>query len=180
LGLGLSLPGLLQALLIQIRRTISGEYRERLVRHEAGHLLVSYLVGLPIAGYSANAVLNAVQLFEARDDIAGRLPHEEVDKLCSVSLAGVVAEAIRFGDGLGGFADFCQLQGVLARATPRFRNEREEQERVRWGSVHAFTALSRHERHLDLLTEKMSAGATLAECLLAIEELGPPGQTVDS
>jgi len=178
LGLGLSIPGLLQALLIQCRRVVSGEYRERLVRHEASHLLVGYLLGLPVAGYSTNAVLNAVQLFEIQENMAGRLEWETVDELCAVSLAGVVGEAMKFGDGLGGFADFAQLQGFLSRATPRFKNEREEQERVRWGAVLAFTALSRHQAQLDLLVEMMSQNTPLPECLLAIEQLTPPADPV--
>ena len=41
---------------------------------------------------------------------AGRIDLEQVDVLCAVSLGGVVAESIRFGDGVGGFADLSQLQ----------------------------------------------------------------------
>jgi hypothetical protein len=99
-------------MLIQARRLLSGEYRERLVRHEAGHLLVAYLLGLPVRGYRADdSVLNAVQLVAPPPTEAGRLGLDEVDRLSAVSLAGVVAEAIRFGDGAGGFADLAQLQG---------------------------------------------------------------------
>jgi hypothetical protein len=39
--------------------------------------------------------------------------------LCAVSLAGVVAESLKFGNGVGGFADLTQLQGFISRATPR-------------------------------------------------------------
>ncbi len=42
---------------------MSAEFRERLVVHEAGHLLVGYCMGLPVAGYQANdSILNAVQV----------------------------------------------------------------------------------------------------------------------
>lgn len=64
LGAGLSVPGLLQAALIQVRRLISEEFRQRLVVHEAGHLLVGYCMGLPVADYKANdPILNACQFF---------------------------------------------------------------------------------------------------------------------
>lgn len=48
---------------------------------------------------------------------AGRIDLEQVDVLCAVSLGGVVAESIRFGDGVGGFADLSQLQ-VLKCVSP--------------------------------------------------------------
>jgi len=64
LGAGLSVPGLLQAALIQVRRLVSEEFRQRLVVHEAGHMLVGYCMGLPVADYSANdPILNACQFF---------------------------------------------------------------------------------------------------------------------
>lgn len=47
---------------------------------------------------------------EVEDDIAGRIDHDQADVLCGISLAGVVAESIKFGDGIGGFADLSQLQ----------------------------------------------------------------------
>ena len=104
-----------QAGLIQARRALSPEYSERLVRHEAGHLLVGYAMGLPVDAYRADdPVRFAVQFIDPRP-AAGAwrgLEHDDVDRLCAVSLAGVVAEAMRFGDGIGGVADLAQLQGA--------------------------------------------------------------------
>ena len=61
--MGLSIPGLLQAAIIQARRLVSSEFRDRLARHEAGHFLVGYCLGLPIRDYKADdAILNAVQV----------------------------------------------------------------------------------------------------------------------
>ena len=54
----------------QGRRLVSKEFRQRLVYHEAGHLLVGYCMGIPVAEYQANdAILNAVQVMARR---AGR------------------------------------------------------------------------------------------------------------
>mmetsp|Transcript_29226 Transcript_29226/g.38437 ORF Transcript_29226/g.38437 Transcript_29226/m.38437 type:complete len:426 (-) Transcript_29226:275-1552(-) len=63
LTLGLSFPATLQKLLIQIFRTIDPSYRDRLLYHEAGHFLVGYLVGMPVASYSADSPVNAVQFY---------------------------------------------------------------------------------------------------------------------
>eukprot|EP00960_Hanusia_phi_P078116 768782-Hanusia_phi.AAC.16 len=166
LGMGLSVPGLLQLALIQIRRTVSAEYRERLLWHEAGHFLVGYCLGLPIAAYSADdPILNAVQFFDSEEEA---ISHEFLDILCAVSTAGVVAEAIRFGDAIGGYADFSQLQSFLNRARPRL-NDKEQQERVRWGCVAAFTILKNREQSLEALIKAMSAKSSISQCILAIE-----------
>uniref|UniRef100_A0A0C3T434 Peptidase M41 domain-containing protein n=1 Tax=Guillardia theta (strain CCMP2712) TaxID=905079 RepID=A0A0C3T434_GUITC len=166
LGMGLSVPGLLQLVLIQIRRAASQEYRERLLWHEAGHFLVGYCLGLPIAAYSADdPILNAVQFFDSEED---SISHEFLDVLCAVSTAGVVAEAIRFGDAIGGYADFSQLQSFLYRSRPRL-NDREQQERVRWGCVAAFTILKNREESLKALIEAMSRKSSISQCILAIE-----------
>ena len=172
LGAGLSVPGLLQAALIQVRRLLSEEFRHRLVVHEAGHLLVGYCMGLPVADYKANdPILNACQFFEVEDDIAGRFSHERVDVLCSVSLAGVVAESMKLGDGVGGFADLSQLQGLISRATPRL-DDKQQMERVRWGCISAFTILKQNEEALDKLVDAMAAGATIPACFEVLEESG--------
>ena len=178
LGAGLSVPGLLQAALIQIRRLISEEFRHRLVVHEAGHLLVGYCMGLPVADYKANdPILNACQFFEVEDDIAGRISHEQVDVMCSISLAGVVAESIKLGDGVGGFADLSQLQGLISRATPRLE-DKQQMERVRWGCVSAYTTLKQNEEAFDRLVEAMSAGASIPECVQVLEEARRPAEAV--
>lgn len=185
LGLGLSLPGLLQAGLIQARRALSPEYSERLVRHEAGHLLVGYAMGLPVDAYRADdPVRFAVQFMDPRP-AAGAwrgLEHDDVDRLCAVSLAGVVAEAMRFGDGIGGVADLAQLQGWLSRASPPL-NDRQQQDRVRWGCVAAYTVLATHPAALEELVRRMAAGRPVAECLVALEAAhaaaGPGGPRQD-
>jgi len=133
-------------------------------------LLVGYCMGLPVEYYKANdPILNACQFFEVEDDIAGRLSHEQVDVVCSISLAGVVAESMRLGDGVGGFADLTQLQGLISRATPRL-DDKQQMERVRWGCVAAYTTLKQNEEAFDRLVEAMTAGASIPECVEVIEE----------
>ena len=127
-------------------------------------------MGLPVADYKANdAILNACNFFEVDEDIAGRLDHRQIDVLCGVSLAGVVAESIKFGDGLGGFADLSQLQGFISRATPRL-DDKQQKERVRWGCVSAYTTLKRNEVALDRLIDARAAGASVPECIQILEE----------
>ncbi len=50
LAVGSTAPGLLQYV-IDLFSQIWPDYRERVVRHEAAHLLLGYLMGVPVTGY---------------------------------------------------------------------------------------------------------------------------------
>mmetsp|Transcript_9183 Transcript_9183/g.16532 ORF Transcript_9183/g.16532 Transcript_9183/m.16532 type:complete len:367 (-) Transcript_9183:211-1311(-) len=165
---GLSLPQLLQYLLIYVQRLVSIDFRERLARHEAGHMLVGYLLGLPLKEYRADSVTNAVQ-FYFEPGAFSVLDHEKLDILASVSLAGAVAEALKFGDARGGFADLMQLQSFMARASPALSSD-EIQNKVRWGSVRAYTLLQQNQNAMEELVKLLARNAPIPECIQAIEE----------
>jgi hypothetical protein len=69
--LGLNLPQELNRGLVSIQRYFIPTFRRRLLIHEAGHFLVGYLLGVPIADYSANSAVNAVQFFPLADPTRG-------------------------------------------------------------------------------------------------------------
>jgi hypothetical protein len=70
-GYGIATPEKLQTLLVSIQRELFPAYRQRMIQHEAGHLLMGHLLGWPIAGYRANAVKNAVEFYPLRDGDKG-------------------------------------------------------------------------------------------------------------
>lgn len=70
-GFGIGNTDKLQAFLVTIQRQIFPVYRKRMVQHEAGHFLMAHLLGYPIAGYSTNAVKNAVEFYPLNDEDAG-------------------------------------------------------------------------------------------------------------
>ena len=70
-GTGIAAPAELQAILVRIQREVLPTYRRRMLQHEAGHFLVGHLLGLPIKGYRANAVKNAVEFYPLSDDEVG-------------------------------------------------------------------------------------------------------------
>lgn len=51
LAVGSTAPGLLSFFIDKFSRVFP-DYRDRLVRHEAAHFLIGYLMGVPITGYS--------------------------------------------------------------------------------------------------------------------------------
>ena len=71
LVLGLNLPQELNRNLVAIQRYFVPTFRRRQVIHEAGHFLVGYLLGVPIADYSVNSAVNAVQFFPLADPSQG-------------------------------------------------------------------------------------------------------------
>ena len=66
-GYGIAASDELQAALVSIQRNLFPAYRRRMLQHEAGHALMAHLVGYPIAGYRANAVKNAVEVYPLQD-----------------------------------------------------------------------------------------------------------------
>jgi len=71
LGYGLATPAKLQSILVTIQRYVFPTYRKRMIQHEAGHFLIGHLLGLPIKGYSTNAVRNAVEFYPLSDKDVG-------------------------------------------------------------------------------------------------------------
>jgi hypothetical protein len=77
-GYGIATPEKLQAFLVSVQRELFPAYRQRMLQHEAGHFLMGHLLGLPVAGYQANAVKNAVNFYPLADtdrsfDLASQL-----------------------------------------------------------------------------------------------------------
>lgn len=67
-GYGLAVPEQLSTTLVAIQREVFPLYRKRMVQHEAGHLLLGYLLGWPVKTYqSSNAVKNAVEFYPLSD-----------------------------------------------------------------------------------------------------------------
>ncbi|CAM9373366.1 unnamed protein product [Phaeothamnion confervicola] len=181
LSLGLAKPGLLQAAVVWLQR-LDGDFRERLLRHEAGHFLMGHLCGLPVQEYQADAVTNAVQFYPLSDSSAGGslwrrrgLSHDDVTRLAIVSLGGIVAECAAYGNSEGGYADLSQLQEFVRMAEPPL-TDREQQERVRFAAVMAHTYLKTHDAPFEALLAAFRRKASVAECMKALEDVAAAGR----
>ncbi len=119
------------ALAESITSAVDSSYSDRIVRHEAGHLLLAYLCGLPVQGcvLSAREALNGggsgaaalngaagTAFFDPELNAAarrGRITRSVIDRYCIVVMGGIAAEAVSYGSAEGGKDDETALISFL-------------------------------------------------------------------
>jgi len=106
----------------QILKVLWPTYTQQVLRHEAGHFLVSYLLGCPVEGcvLSALAAKDDPRFAIARvtagtsffdpdlsDQMNGKKPltRDSIDKFSVIVMGGIAAEAICYGRADGGAGD---------------------------------------------------------------------------
>jgi len=176
LAVGSTAPGLLAVGIDRFAR-ISPQYRNRIARHEAAHFLVGYILGVPVAGYSLGLGTTHVDFFEAKLErkVYGKLSIQESTMLplACVSMAGVAAEAMAFTEVQGQEADLRDLQRILNKTEPRLA-DKQQQQLTRWAVWQSASMLKKHEGSFLALVDAMEAGASVADCLRAIEAAETP------
>jgi hypothetical protein len=96
---------------------------------------------------------------------------DDLDRLAVISVAGVCAEILAFGNAEGGVADLNQLRQIFSSADAPL-SEREIDNRIRFALAFALTQLRRHLGALDALVSVMELGGTVEECIVCIESCG--------
>jgi hypothetical protein len=119
--------------------------------------------------YTESPLLKIASQNQVRDSWPYRgFDHAVVDRLAAVSVAGVCAEILAFGNAEGGIADLSQLRQIFANADPAL-SERDMDNRIRYSVGFAMTQLRLHLGALDALAEVMDRAGTVSECVAAIE-----------
>merc|ERR1719383_1223376 len=170
LAIGSVSPGLLQAA-IDSFRTVFPDYRERVLRHEAGHYLVGYLLGVPVAGYTLALGKEHTDFAEARLSrrlIEGKLSDDELNALAVVAMAGLAAEGLEYEEVLGQTADLMLLQRLMMRAETKLTDQ-QQQNLTRWATFEATRMLKEQGPAYERLMAAMRRGGSVRECLEAIE-----------
>jgi len=191
--------GLLDKLLVNgavfetFSRLLMPGLSNKILRHEAGHFLVAYLIGCPVEGcvLSSWAALQDARFGGQRNSLSagtsffdpdlseqvnGKKPlsRDSIDRFTMVVMAGIAAEAINFGQADGGAGDEMSLIRFLGQIRPRsgtatpwttegIRNQ------ARWGALQAVLMLKEYKSSYEALVDALERGGGLGECIYAIE-----------
>jgi hypothetical protein len=177
-----------------ITRIANPEYTKKILRHEAGHFLVAYLLGCPVEGCVLNSwaaladsrfggrrttVSAGTSFFDPAlsDEINGKKPvsRSSIDRYSVIVMGGIAAEAINFGKADGGAGDESALIGFLSNLNPKSGGavawdlERIKNQ-ARWGALQAVLLLKEYRPSYDALVEALEQGGNLGDCVYAIEK----------
>lgn len=142
-----------------------------MLRHEAGHYLVGYLLGVPVAGYTLALGKEHTDFAEARLSrrlIEGKLSDDELNALAVVAMAGLAAEGLEYEEVLGQTADLMLLQRLMMRAETKLTDQ-QQQNLTRWATFEATRMLKEQGPAYERLMAAMRRGGSVRECLEAIE-----------
>lgn len=174
-----SLQGKGGALVLDWLASVSPQHRERIVRHEAGHFLVAYVLGIPVTGYALSAweALKQKQSglggvsFDDRELASqleqGTLKAQLLDRYCTIWMAGVAAETLVYGNAEGGADDRSKLQAVL---TPLGFSASDQEHKQRFCALQARTLLQANRSAYEALVGAMQQRAEVCECYRAIAQ----------
>ncbi|MGB7442536.1 MAG: ATP-dependent Zn protease [Coleofasciculaceae cyanobacterium] len=153
-------------------------HRDRIIRHEAGHFLVAYLLGIPITGYTLTAweALKNGQpglggvIFDTEKLSPNVLAPLEMqltlERFCTVWMAGIAAENLAYGNVEGGGEDRHKLREALSLWG---RQEAEFVQKERWATRQAETIIGDNKDSYEALVEAMKQRTSVAECFQIIK-----------
>lgn len=166
-------------ILLDLLSGTSGQYRDRIIRHEAGHFLVAYLYNIPISGYTLTAWEALKQGQPGQGGVSfddaelasqlqqGTLSAQLVDRYFTVWMAGSAAEKLVYGNVEGGYDDRQKLR-LLWQQLKRPLAECETKER--FATLQALTLLQNNGSAYEALVEAMTQRADVAQCYQVIEQ----------
>lgn len=159
-------------------------YRKRVLVHEAGHLLVAYLLGCPVRG----VILDAAQAMELgiqgqagtqfwdatlEEELRqGLLTNASLDRYSMVLFAGIAAEALVYGEAEGGENDENLFKSIISLLRPPW-SASQMSNQARWAVLQSFMILKEHRKVLELVMDSLGKGATLGTLVREIEDVIP-------
>ena len=174
--------------LLALLRLAVPSRREAIVRHEAGHFLLAYLLGVPLQAcvltpsralverrFDPGTTFLSPAIEALRDGQPAR--PQDVDRAAIVLMGGIAAEAHARGSAEGGAADEEALRALLRAAASSAEDaaamEPRMAARARWAVANAVLLLRDAEPAYEALCDAMREGRTVGECAMAIEGAPP-------
>lgn len=173
----LSFQGKGMTLLLELFAGADSKYRDRVLRHEAGHFFVAYLLEIPITGYT----LSAWESFKQGNPGQGgvifdtqKLQKETttpwemqviLDRFCTVWMAGIAAEILVYGSAEGGAEDRQKIRDVTLG-----RQESGVQQKERASVIQARTLIEENYPAYEALVATMEERASVEECYQVLQQ----------
>lgn len=168
----LNLQGRIGNLLTDSLAWLSSDHRQRVLHHEAGHLVAAVLLDIPVEDYTLTT-------WEAwRRGLPGQggvvfgfgdlesptvqqLSPQWLDRYSQVWMAGMAAEQIIYGNAIGGDSDLRALQ-ILWQGLGK--SPVETTIKQRWAALQAKTLLEKHREAFEAVVTAMGDRAPVATC----------------
>jgi len=157
----------------------TAEDRDRVLRHEAGHFLAAYYLGIPVTGYT----LTAWSAFRQRKSGLGgvqfdlaQLETEPIDsqqiplwieRLSIVLMAGIAAEILVDKQAQGGANDCQQLRSLLKSSG---LSDLAQAQKERWAILQAQNLLQTHSEIYHRLIIAMADRQSIEACYELLRE----------
>lgn len=157
---------------------VSGEGRDRIIRHEAGHFLVAYLLDIPISGYALNAWEAFRQGQSAQGGVRfndlelasqlekGSISSVLLDRYCTVWMAGIAAENFCYGNAEGGAEDRTKISALLLQMKRPLSESKLKQS---WGFLQAKNLIETNKSAYEALVEAMKEKQSVDDCCQVIQ-----------
>lgn len=155
----------------------SAGYRDRIIRHEAGHFLVASLLDIPVTSY----VLSAWEAFKQGKPGQGGVTFKDIEsnsltplliqRYCILWMAGIAAETLVYGNAEGGTEDRDKLRGVLSSLG---RSQTECLQQERFCILQAQTLIKENLAAYEALVTAMEQRLSVSECDRTIKEHQAP------
>jgi hypothetical protein len=166
-------------LLLDWLASTRSEHRDRILRHEAGHFLVAYFLGIPITDYTLTAWEAFKQgqpglggvTFDTQALCSKTLPVGEMrltlERFCTVWMAGIAAETLIYGNAEGGVEDREKLtEALISLGRPASESEMKQ----RWAIRQAQSLIEQNLASYEALVVAMEQRASVADCYKIIQE----------
>ncbi|KAI3456672.1 hypothetical protein Pfo_013335 [Paulownia fortunei] len=156
-------------------------YKRRILVHEAGHLLVAYLMGCPIRGVILDPII-AMQMGiqgqagtqfwdeKLQNELAeGHVSGTAFDRYCMVLFAGIAAEALVYGEAEGGENDENLFRSISVLLEPPL-SVVQMSNQARWSVLQSYNLLKWHKHAHRAAVKALENGGSLSVVIRRIEE----------
>ncbi|CAN6465579.1 unnamed protein product [Victoria cruziana] len=156
-------------------------YRRRILVHEAGHVLVAYLLGCAIRGVILDPIIAMQMGIQGQagtqfwdegleNELSeGKLSGSTFDRYCMVLFGGIAAEALVYGDAEGGENDENLFRSICVLLQPPL-NTAQMSNQARWSVQQSYNLLKRHRVAHRAIFKSLEAGRSLGAVISSVEE----------